>query len=118
MGTRAFMMSASKRRELKQEEERRIREERKRIEALTGRPWNQKPPRRKRTKMKPSSVPFEPTQYPSVMTMKGMSNVTAKKEANVYTGSNLIGIATMHKSNMVPVFKKEDALEIATMRRN
>jgi hypothetical protein len=39
------------------------------------------------------------------------------KEAKVYTGSNLLGIATMHKSNMVPVFRKEDAEAISQMRR-
>jgi hypothetical protein len=35
----------------------------------------------------------------------------------VYTGDKLLGIATMHKSNMVPVFKAEDAADIASMRR-
>lgn len=40
-----------------------------------------------------------------------------RKEAKVYTGSNLLGIATMHKSNMVPVFRKEDAVHISQMRR-
>ena len=39
-----------------------------------------------------------------------------KKPENVYTGTNLIGIATMHKSNMVPVFRKEDAIAISQMR--
>lgn len=39
------------------------------------------------------------------------------KPTNVYTGDNLIGIATMHKSNMVPVFRKEDAVAISNMRR-
>jgi hypothetical protein len=42
------------------------------------------------------------------------------KEGNVYSGERqLLGIATMHKSNMVPVFadKKEDAKDIASMRR-
>jgi len=39
------------------------------------------------------------------------------KQANVYTGNNLLGIATMHKSNMVPVFRKEDAEAISQMRR-
>jgi hypothetical protein len=29
----------------------------------------------------------------------------------------LIGIATMHKSNLVPVFSEEDAEAIAKMRR-
>ena len=42
------------------------------------------------------------------------------KESMVYSGERqLLGIATMHKSNMVPVFadKKEDAKDIAAMRR-
>jgi len=29
----------------------------------------------------------------------------------------LLGIATMHKSNMVPVFSEEDAEQISKMRR-
>ena len=49
-----------------------------------------------------------------------------KKESLQYTGERrLVGIATMHKSNMVPVFADDDdktgakqATEIATMRRN
>ena len=43
-----------------------------------------------------------------------------KKESMVYSGERvLLGVATMHKSNMVPVFadKKEDAKDIASMRR-
>ena len=48
-----------------------------------------------------------------------------KKESIQYTGERrLVGIATMHKSNMVPVFADEDdrtgskqATEIAKMRR-
>ena len=48
-----------------------------------------------------------------------------KKEALQYTGKRrLVGIATMHKSNMVPIFADDDdktgskqATEIATMRR-
>ena len=41
----------------------------------------------------------------------------AKPEPKVYTGDKLIGIAVMHKSNLVPVFRREDAKEIANMRR-
>jgi len=44
-----------------------------------------------------------------------------QKERNVYSGERtLLGVATMHKSNMVPVFadKKDDAKDIAQMRRN
>ena len=35
----------------------------------------------------------------------------------VYTGTKVLGIATMHKSNAVPVFAQEEAVEIAKMRR-
>lgn len=35
----------------------------------------------------------------------------------VYTGTKVLGIATMHKSNAVPVFCAEDAVEISKMRR-
>lgn len=56
--------------------------------------------------------------YPSLLDKHGIVNGTcAKPEPKVYTGDKLIGIATMHKSNMVPVFKMEDAEDIARMRR-
>lgn len=42
--------------------------------------------------------------------------VAAKREMS-YTGDKLLGIATLHKSNLVPVFKQEDAEDIARMRR-
>ena len=35
----------------------------------------------------------------------------------VYTGSKVKGIATMHKSNAVPVFSDEEAVDISRMRR-
>lgn len=44
--------------------------------------------------------------------------VATKKQANVYTGSNIIGIGTLHKSNAVPIFTEEHAVDLATMRRN
>lgn len=44
--------------------------------------------------------------------------VAAKKETRVYDGERkLLGIATMHKSSMVPVFSQEHAEDIAKMRR-
>jgi hypothetical protein len=35
----------------------------------------------------------------------------------IYTGTKVKGIATMHKSNAVPVFSDEEAVEISKMRR-
>lgn len=41
-----------------------------------------------------------------------------RKESRVYDGErHLIGIATLHKSNMVPVFSQADAEAISKMRR-
>ena len=37
--------------------------------------------------------------------------------AKVYTGTKVKGIATMHKSNAVPVFSDEEAIDISRMRR-
>ena len=43
---------------------------------------------------------------------------TAPKKEMVYGGElRLIGVATMHKSNAVPVFSREVAADIARMRR-
>jgi len=34
-----------------------------------------------------------------------------------YTGSKLLGIGTLHKSNIVPIFSSEQAKDLSTMRR-
>jgi hypothetical protein len=34
-----------------------------------------------------------------------------------YTGTKILGIGTMHKSNAVPIFSDEEAQDIAKMRR-
>jgi hypothetical protein len=44
----------------------------------------------------------------------GSATVSAPK---VYTGTKVKGIATMHKSNAVPVFSNEEAQDISRMRR-
>ena len=53
-------------------------------------------------------------KYPSMNTMRGN---TAKKEPQQYTGTLIKGIAQMHKSNAVPIINKEQAVDIAKMRR-
>ena len=44
--------------------------------------------------------------------------VAASKPAPQYTGNKILGIGVMHKSNSVPIFSNEEAVNIATMRRN
>ena len=46
----------------------------------------------------------------------GMGNATMAPP-KVYTGTKVKGIATMHKSNAVPVFSDEEAIDISKMRR-
>ena len=61
-----------------------------------------------------SAPPGRETQkYPSKVT-SGHSTATVHK---VYTGDKILGIATMHKSNAVPVFSDEQAVDISRMRR-
>lgn len=40
-----------------------------------------------------------------------------RKENKVYTGTKIIGIGTMHKSNAVPIFSDSEAKDISSMRR-
>lgn len=44
-------------------------------------------------------------------------DATAKKEKMEYTGTLVKGIATMHKSNAVPVIDDQHIIDIARMRR-
>lgn len=66
-----------------------------------------------------SLSPNMPTQrqtqvIPSLVTPGGEC---AAKEIMQYTGTEMLGIGQLHKSNAVPVFRTEDAADIARMRR-
>lgn len=56
----------------------------------------------------------ETKHYPSFG--NGMGS-TAKIESQKYTGTLIKGIATMHKSNAIPILNKEQAIEVSNMRR-
>ena len=43
---------------------------------------------------------------------------TTAPDAKKYTGTLVKGIATIHKSNLVPIIDQEQATDIANMRRN
>jgi hypothetical protein len=43
--------------------------------------------------------------------------VAVKRERQTYTGTAIVGIATMHKSNIVPIFNEQAAKDVANMRR-
>lgn len=54
------------------------------------------------------------TRPPSLVTPGGS---TAAKEIPVYTGTQMVGISIIHKSCLQPVFSKEAAIDVASMRR-
>ena len=63
-------------------------------------------------------TPFirETIRYPSRDTgHSGAVNTGVKKYK--YTGDKMLGIAVMHKSNLVPIFSDENAVDVSRMRR-
>ncbi len=74
-------------------------------------------------KKKPKVVPL-PTQQthmrretPYIPSLPFTAGPCTKPEQKVYTGTKIKGIGTMHKSNAVPIFSDEEAIDIAKMRR-
>lgn len=57
----------------------------------------------------------EPPAIPSRADTPGA--VAARPADKVYTGTNIKGIGTLHKSNAVPIFTDDEAVAIAHMRR-
>ncbi len=80
--------------------------------------------KRKRALEAPVMLPTQTGVYrretgpriPSLNNGTDMSPATLAP-AKVYTGTKVKGIATMHKSNAVPVFSDEEAIDISKMRR-
>lgn len=65
----------------------------------------------------PKVVVRETPNYPSLSNNVPVG-FAAKPERKVYTGDLIVGIATMHKSNLVPVMRgTSQAEDIAKMRR-
>lgn len=67
---------------------------------------NPKPPVR--------STPKPPSLHPA----QTNSPLALKPTPNKYTGEKILGIATLHKSNAIPVFNQQAAIDAAQMRRN
>ena len=68
----------------------------------------------------PVLVPPEigiPNRNPQARSLSTSGGSAAKLKSNVYTGDQVVGIATLHKSNAVPVFSQEEAKDVARMRR-
>ncbi len=54
---------------------------------------------------------------PKIPSLPFTGGPCTKPEQKIYTGTKIKGIGTMHKSNAVPIFSDEQAVDIAKMRR-
>jgi hypothetical protein len=66
------------------------------------------------SKMPKIVIPRGTAHIPSLNNGMG---IAARAPDKVYTGTAVVGISTLHKSNGVPVFSKEEAIDISKMRR-
>lgn len=80
--------------------------------------------KRKRALASPVMLPTQTAPYrrdtgPHIPSLNGGKDMApaVKAAPKIYTGTKVKGIATMHKSNAVPIFSDEEAVEVATMRR-
>ena len=66
----------------------------------------------------PKSYVRHTESYPSLQTSNTIPGACAKRETPKYTGDLIVGIGTMHKSNLVPIMRgTKQAEELAKMRR-
>ena len=56
-------------------------------------------------------------ETPKIPSLPFTAGPCTKAPDKVYTGTAINGIGTMHKSNAVPIFSDEQAVDIAKMRR-
>ena len=56
-------------------------------------------------------------ETPKIPSLPFSGGACTKAPEKVYTGTKIIGIGTMHKSNAVPIFSDDEAKDIASMRR-
>jgi hypothetical protein len=79
-------------------------EDKKRTRAMVADTWKPQPGIFRRETPHINSLPFT-------------GGACTKAPDKVYTGTKVKGIGTMHKSNAVPIFSDDEAIEISKMRR-
>ena len=70
-------------------------------------------PYESKTSVPKSNYPSNTQKSP----VHGIPEAGRRKESPKYTGDYIVGIATMHKSNAVPITNREQATEIARMAK-
>jgi hypothetical protein len=80
-------------------------EDRKRDRALKAKPYE------------PPPQPYRRDTGPRHASKPDTRGVAVRAPDKVYTGDAMIGIGQLHKSNAIPIFQAEDAVDISKMRR-
>lgn len=80
-------------------------EEKKRKRALTLEVWT------------PGPATHRGAQDPKIASVDTGWAPCVKAPDKVYTGTEMLGIGQLHKSNAIPVFRQQDAEDLAKMRR-
>jgi hypothetical protein len=108
-------MSDKKVRQLRLEQERLEKEEQKKRAQIYAPLFSTKP--KPKRVAQPSQNKNENISVTKTSNPDSMMGLATKAKSKVYTGNAIIGIAVMHKSNLVPIFNSEAAVEVAQMRR-
>lgn len=64
-----------------------------------------------------ASIPDYSEKSSTIKTSDRVMRIQGKRKANEYSGEYVVGLATLHKSNIVPVGRGQDPEELAKMRR-
>ena len=85
--------------------------------------WGIESEERKRSRAL-KAKPFVPKINPRLAELRSAASVPDAHKGAVtvrqtpkYTGDKIVGISTLHKSNAIPVFSKQEAIEVSKMRR-
>ena len=54
---------------------------------------------------------------PHIPSLQSSWSPCLKRNDKTYTGGNMVGIGTLHKSNAIPIFSDDDAKDLSKMRR-
>ena len=73
---------------------------------------------KQKEKVHVTSLPSYSTERKTIPTSDVIMPIAGKRAANEYSGDYIVGLATLHKSNTVPVGKGDSPEEYAKMRRN
>jgi hypothetical protein len=65
----------------------------------------------------PTRVPRPGSDLRHIPSLDTGAGIAPVKETVQYTGTAMIGIGQLHKSNAIPIFQAEDAVDISKMRR-